>query len=269
MFPRADKRLEPADIVSETSGSRIRRRISSSAMTVGLTVIYALPAMAGPPYQSDDPEPTEYRHYEIYTFNKGVRSKGDLSGASGIDFNYGAAHDLQLTATLPVGFDFPSNAMAAFGLSNIELAAKYRFLHQDSFGIDVAVFPRVFLPSGSRSVGDSQASLLLPIWVQKDWDKWSAFGGGGCQFSAAGRSHDFCIYGGTLTRQVLPKLQIGVEVFHQTADRSGNLATTSLGIGTKYDLDENIHLLGYAAKGIQNAPTTNQYSWYAAVLFTF
>ncbi|WP_439924925.1 transporter [Nitrobacter sp. JJSN] len=251
------------------SGRSILRRIGFGALTAGPAVMYALPAIAGPPYQSDDPEPTDYRHYEIYTFNKGVRSKGDHSGASGIDFNYGAAPDLQLTATLPVGFDFPSNGRTAFGLGNIELAAKYRLLHQDRFGLDVAVFPRVFLPSGSRSIGDRQASLLLPIWVQKDWGKWSAFGGGGCQISAAGRSHDFCIYGGTLTRQVLPELQLGVEVFHQTADRADNLATTSLGIGAKYDLNQNIHLLGYAAKGIQNARTTNQYSWYTAILFTF
>jgi hypothetical protein len=260
--------MEPTDIMSETSGRRIRRR-TSFAVTAGLTAVYAFPAMAGPPYQSDDPEPTDYRHYEIYTFNKGVRSKGDLAGASGIDFNYGAAPDLQLTATLPIGFDFPSNGPTAFGLSNIELAAKYRLLHQDTFGLDVAVFPRVFLPSGSRSVGDRQASVLLPIWVQKDWGKWSTFGGGGCQISAAGRSHDFCLYGGTVTRQIAPTLQLGIELFHQTADGVGNSATTSLGIGAKYDLNDNIHLLGYAAKGIQNARTTNQYSWYTAILFTF
>lgn len=247
----------------------MRRRTGFATLTAGLTVMYALAAFAGPPYQSDDPEPTGIRHYEIYTFNKGTRSKGDLSGASGIDFNYGAAPDLQLTATLPVGFDFPSNGLTAFGLSNIELAAKYRFIHQDAFGLDVAVFPRVFLPSGSRSVGDRQASVLLPIWVQKDWGKWSALGGGGCQISAAGRSHNFCIYGGTLTRQILPTLQLGIELFHQIADGAGNPATTTLGIGATYDLNETIHLLGYAAQGIQNARTANEYSWYAAVLFAF
>lgn len=72
-----------------------------------------------------------------------------------------------------------------------------------------------------------------------------------------------------MTRQILPKLQLGVELFHQTADRAGNLATTSLGIGAKYDLNKNVHLLGYVAKGVENASTANQYSWYTAVLFTF
>jgi len=255
--------------VSNASGRIISRWVGLASLAVGLSIVFSLPAVAGPPYQSDDPEPTDYGHYEIYTFSKGARSKGDLSGASGIDFNYGAAPNLQITATLPIGFDFPSNGMTAVGPSNVELAAKYRFLRQDTFGFDVAVFPRVFLPSGSRQIGDSQASFLLPIWVQKDWGKWSAFGGGGCQFSAAGRSHDFCMYGATLTRQVLPKLQLGVEMFHQTADRAGTPATTSLGLGAKYDLNKNIHLLGYAAKGVQNAQIANQYSWYAAILFTF
>ena len=31
--------------------------------------------------------------------------------------------------------------------------------------MDVAVFPRVFLPSASTNVGDQHASLLLPVWT--------------------------------------------------------------------------------------------------------
>jgi hypothetical protein len=66
------------------------------------------PAFAGPPFVSDDPEPTSYKHFEIYTFNNGKATSSGLSGASGIDFNYGAAPDLQLTATVPFGFDRPA-----------------------------------------------------------------------------------------------------------------------------------------------------------------
>lgn len=53
-------------------GRCIRWRISSAALTAGLMVMYALRAIAGPPSQSDDPEPTGYGHYEIYSFNKGI-----------------------------------------------------------------------------------------------------------------------------------------------------------------------------------------------------
>src|ERR1700692_2943630 len=150
------------------------------------TALLVRPALAGPPYVSDDPEPTDYQHFEIYTFSNGTATRSDIGGASGIDFNYGAAPDLQLTATLPIGFDNPAAGGASFGPGDIELAAKYRFLHQDSFGLDVAFFPRVFLPSPTKNIGNNTASLLLPVWVQKDWGGgWSAFGGGGCVIGGA------------------------------------------------------------------------------------
>lgn len=226
-------------------------------------------AVAGPPYVSDDPEPTDYKHFEIYTFNSGTTTRDGTTGESGIDFNYGAAPDLQLTATLPAGFDLPAGGSMNVGLSNIELAAKYRFLHQDGFGLDVSVFPRIFLPSGSNLIGDNHASLLLPVWVQKDWSGgWSAFGGGGCTVSEF-RAVDFCQAGAVLTYQLLPKLQLGAELFHQTADSSGTPATTSLGVGWRYDLTDNYHLLGYVRRAIENTNETDQYSWYASVLFTF
>jgi len=231
--------------------------------------VLAQPARAGPPYVSDDPEPTDYGHFEIYTFNNGTATRDGTAGESGIDFNYGAAPDLQLTATLPEGFNHTAAGGSNIGWSNVELAAKYRFLHQDTFGLDVSIFPRVFLPSGSNAIGDNHASLLLPVWVQKDWSGgWSAFGGGGCVFSEI-RAADFCEAGAVVTYQVLPKLQIGAELFHQTADAHGTPATTSVGIGWRYDLNDNFHLLGYVRRGVENADQTDRYSWYASVLFTF
>jgi hypothetical protein len=234
-----------------------------------LSTLLMRPTLAGPPYVSDDPEPTDYRHFEIYTFNNGTSTRNGTASAAGIDFNYGAAPDLQLTATLPAGFNRPTFGPTSVGLSNIELAAKYRFLHQDGFGLDVSIFPRVFLPSDSNTIGDNRAGLLLPIWVQKDWGGgWSAFGGGGCMIGGLG-SQDFCLAGGVLNYQLLPKLQVGAEFFHQTADRIGTPATSSLGIGVRYDLNDTYHLLGYVRRGIENANETDQYSWYASILFTF
>jgi hypothetical protein len=239
-------------------------------MCLGLTLtLPAQPAVAGPPYVSDDPEPTDTGHFEIYTFNNGTTTRGGTAGESGIDFNYGAAPDLQLTATLPAGFEHIAGGSTSIGMSNVELAAKYRFLHQDAFGLDVSIFPRVFLPSGSNTIGDNHASVLLPVWVQKDWGGgWSAFGGGGCVFSDI-RAADFCEAGAVVTYQVLPKLQLGAELFHQTADVHGTPATTSVGVGWRYDLNDNTHLLGYIRRGVENTNETDRYSWYTSILFTF
>jgi hypothetical protein len=246
------------------------RRIYAIALCVAVCAVTSGPAMAGPPYVSDDPEPTDYRHYEIYGFSDGsAGGRGGAGGEAGIDFNYGAAPDLQLTAVGPVAYQIPPQASAAAGVGNIELAAKYRFLHQSDIGWDVAVFPRVFLPSASATVGAQHAALFLPFWLEKDWGDWSTFGGGGCEFNRGGGSKDFCQAGWVLARQVLPDLQLGAEIVHQTADTEGGRSSTAIGLGLRYDFSDNFHLLGYVAPGLQDAAQTARWSWYASVLFTF
>lgn len=237
-------------------------------LCVGLWAINS-PSLGGPPYVTDDPEPTNYTHFEVYLFNAGTATRGDVAGAGGIDFNYGAAPDLQLTAVIPMGFDAPAGGSSAVGFGNIELAVKYRLLHQEDSGWDVAIFPRVFLPAGTAAIGERHASLLLPIWIGKAWGDWSTFGGGGCEINRGGDARDFCVMGWALARQVLPDLQIGVELYHQTADRRGGRATAGLGGGFIYDLNDHYHLLASAGPGIQNANDTDRCSWYAALLFTF
>lgn len=229
----------------------------------------ATPAFAGPPYVSDDPEPTDYQHFEIYAYTLGTTAAPGSIGQAGIDFNYGAAPDLQLTAVVPSGFAAAPNVAGAFGLGNVQLAAKYRFLHQDSVGWDVSVFPRLFLPASASPLGDTQPSLLLPVWVQRDLSpKWSVFGGGGCVISPL-KSHDICLTGAVLTYQLLPRLQLGVEGYYQTADGIGTPASSSLGLGWRYDLSDTYHLLGYVRRGLQNMEQTDRLSWYSAILFTF
>ncbi len=173
---RMDAALGAGKVFATMVSRRSFRLLVNWAGAALALALLAQPARAGPPYVSDDPEPTDYGHFEIYTFNNGTATRDGTAGESGVDFNYGAAPDLQLTATLPEGFSSAAAGSSNIGWSNVELAAKYRFLHQNTFGLDVSIFPRVFLPSGSNTIGDNHASLLLSVWVQKDWSGgWSAW----------------------------------------------------------------------------------------------
>jgi hypothetical protein len=49
----------------------------------------------------------------------------------------------------------------------------------------------------------------------------------------------------------------------------GTLATSSAGIRWRYDLNDNLHLLGYIRRRIENTDEMDRYSWYASILFTF
>ena len=237
---------------------------------LALTGLISVPAFAGPPYVTDDPIPTDEGHYEIYAFTAGSMTVDGASGQAGFDLNYGGAKNLQLTMVLPLAYDSPNHGQGMVGLGDIEFAAKYQFLKQDSFGLDVAVFPRVFLPTSTNAVlGDKHPSYFLPLFVQKDWGEWGAFGGGGCTLNRGGKAQDFCQWGLVLTRRITPELQLGLEIYHQTPDQKGARQTTGVGLGAIYDVNEHYHLMASAGPGIQNPSATNRASWYVALLFTY
>lgn len=226
-------------------------------------------AIAGPPYITDDPDPTETGHYEIYLFASGTTTQDGKDGSAGLDISYGAAPDLQLSLTLPVAFDNPNGGPFVGGVANVEFAAKYRILHQESNGIDLAIFPRVILPSASNRVGDQHTSLFLPVWLGRHMDKWTTFGGGGCTLNDSAGAKDSCLFAWAVTYRALENLELGGEIYHQTPDVPGEPATTGLGFGARYDRSETLHFVGSIGPGIQNADDTNRLSAYAAVLFTF
>src|ERR1700728_3780972 len=91
----------------------VRKNVLRAAATLTLCCAvlsgFSIPALAGPPYLTDDPEPTDYKHFEIYTFSQGMATPDGIAGEGGIDFNYGGAPNLQLTATVPAAYNFPTS----------------------------------------------------------------------------------------------------------------------------------------------------------------
>ena len=71
------------------------------------------------------------------------------------------------------------------------------------------------------------------------------------------------------TYRIVPEFQLGLEVRHQTPDQEGAMPSTGLGLGAIYDLGARYHLMAWVGHGIQNANSTDQVSWYAALQFTY
>ena len=168
------------------------------------------PALAGPPFITDDAEPTDYHKWEIYNFVGGAREDGSTVTNFGVDLNYGGLRDVQLTATLPlqVGAGQPIDD------GDVELAAKLKLIHQQGHSLmpDIAIFPRVFLPTGR---GSRHTQLLLPVWAQKDYGKWSLFGGGGYMLNPGPGQRNYPIWGAVVNRQVAGGFQLGLEYYGQ------------------------------------------------------
>lgn len=223
------------------------------------------PAMAGPPYVTDDPEPTDRGHWEIYNFVGGSHVPGSTAGEGGLDLNYGGAKDLQLTAVIPFAYDTEGDGR--FGMGTVELAAKYKFLHQaeGSATPDAAFFPRVFVPTAGSGLGSRRANLLLPLWLGKDFGKWSLFGGGGYVINPGDGNRNFWTGGVALTRQVTARLNLGAEITHQTADARDAHDFSGVNLGMIYKLTDHWSLLASGGPGVQNAREGGLYDFYLAL----
>jgi hypothetical protein len=230
-----------------------------------LAATAAFPAAAGPPYVTDDPQPTDLGHWEIYNFANGSHVPDRTAGEAGIDLNYGAAKDLQLTAVLPLAYDTADGGHVGMGV--VELAAKYKLLHQaDGSALpDVAVFPRLFLPTAPARFASRRANLLLPVWAGKDFGKWSVFGGGGYQLNPGAENRDFWTSGLAVTRQINERLALGMEVTHRTADARDGRAFSGVNLGATYQFADHWSLIASGGPGIQNAREEGQYDFYVAL----
>jgi hypothetical protein len=225
----------------------MRSACGGLAAIIGSIFLPVASAHAGPPYVTDDPEPTDRGHWEVYGFASGMKIDGETEGEAGLDLNYGAAKDLQLTAVIPA--DFGSGET---GLGDVEIAAKRRLLHQSTRLPDLALFPQLTLPTGGRRFGERRPTLFLPIWAQKDFGPWSVFGGGGYRIRPGAGRPDVWETGVAASRAVGERLQLGLEAYHQTPEEHGGGAFTGLNIGGAYRMTDRWSVLFSGGPGLQN-----------------
>jgi hypothetical protein len=205
---------------------------SGSAAAALALAACAVPANAGPPYLTDDPAPTETGHWEIYAFTAGEGRRARLDDDSGLDLNYGAVKDVQLTATVPLSIAHEPGSGWRSGTGDLELAVKYRLVNDERSGVSVAVFPRAILPTSSIQDGE-RTRLLLPVWLEKDFaGGTSIFGGGGFEVNPGAGNRNFWQAGVAVTQDVGKTLSVGAELTRQGADAVGGAPETSAGVGT-------------------------------------
>jgi hypothetical protein len=216
--------------------------------------LYPATAWAGPPFMTDDPEPTGTGHWEIYgPIVEGEGRGSDFEGSAGVEINYGAAPDLQLTLGLPTGFTH-DDAGWRWGAGDVAVSAKYRFYHDERAGVSIAAFPGITLPTASNGMGSDKVTALLPVWLQKDAGAWSIFGGGGYAINPGIDNRDYWTGGAAVTRQVVPGLLIGVEAERQGPDAIGARATTSLGLGAIVQLPSPFRLVASGGPTFSDGP---------------
>ena len=228
--------------------------------------------------------PVDYGHWEIYGFSLGTFAKGAASALSpAVEVNNGLLPNVQVHMMMPLALSATSGMSPQFGLGDVEFGVKYRVLTAEpaDWWPQIGIYPLLDVPSGNaeRGLGTGRTHAFLPVWIQKDFDKWTTYGGGGYWINPGPGNRSYWFVGWVLQRQVTDSLALGGEIFHQTRFATGGPGslgfplgskdTTGFNLGAIYDFNQNYHLLLSAGRGLQHASTNNVFSYYAALQWTF
>ena len=188
-------------------------------------------ALAGPPFQTDDPEPIDFRNYELYTFASadGTAIAMNTVGPA-LEFNWGALPNVHLHIIVPVAATLPSNnpiyapsgvGRNAIGFGDIETGIKYRFVQETKHRPQIGTFVMFELPTGSaeRGLGVGKTWYKVPIWVQKSFGPWTTYGGGGeTIFNHVDGLRNYPFAGWLVQRDLGKKFTLGTELFYHGAE---------------------------------------------------
>jgi hypothetical protein len=253
-------------------------------LLLGPLLLYSRACLAGPPFFTDDPVPVDLGHWEINNYVAGTFAKGAFAGVlPGVDANYGAIQNVQLHLLVPIALAQSGGMSARWGLGDLEIGAKYRFIpaEEKDWWPQIAFYPFLDFPTGNadRGLGTGATHLLLPIWVQKDFGKWSTYGGGGYWINPGPGNRNFWFAGWVVQYQLTDTLNLGAEIFHQTSFSTGEPGSVGFPLGSKdttgfnfggvYDLNKTYHILFSFGRGLQNASDSNLFSYYLALRVTY
>ncbi|MBV9278312.1 MAG: hypothetical protein JOZ97_08760, partial [Candidatus Eremiobacteraeota bacterium] len=175
--------------------------------------ISAIPmsTLAGPPFETDDPVPVACHHIEIDAAE--ARQDSDAASATPtLEIDYGPTQDVELSIAGQSG--------------EVQLGAALRFVTETPARPQIAFLPSITFKS------DGTSETFLPVWLQKSWGPWTAFGGGGISqnmtFSGVALQHD--LSGGST---------LGLEFFHAGARSSSGETRTNFNVGYTGQFGEN------------------------------
>jgi hypothetical protein len=211
-----------------------------------MVVVLAATAFAGPPFLTDDPAPVDFKHWEAYLFStiNITHQQTDVTGPA-LEFNAGALPNLQLHLVIPMAYASPAEAPRVYGLGDIEVGIKYRFIQETNHRPMVGVFPMLEIPTSDagRGLGYGRAWWRLPLWLQKSYGPWTTYGGGGYVINPAPNQRNYYFGGWQLQRDISEKLTLGGEIFTQgkSSDDIGSFAV--LNFGGYFKITPNFQLL--------------------------
>jgi hypothetical protein len=222
----------------------------------------------------EEANPPPFQRYSIAVGALYTHHTGETSGwLPNVDMNYAATQNLQLHLMVPLAYDRLSGGTTQYGIGDVEVGARYRFIEPDDQGWRPAVsfYPLIDFPTGDeqRNLGTGRTHFFLPLWVAKTFGAWTPYGGGGYWVNPGPNNRDWWFFDAGVQYSVSDSLSVYGEIFHATRSKTTLPATTGFNVGGTYNFTANHHLLVSVGRGLQNVDATNQFTAYVAYMLTF
>ncbi len=245
--------------------------IMGGRILILLLIFFAMgvTAYAGPPFRTDDPEPVEYRHWEVYLASQGSFDQDQTSlTAPHVELNYGIVPDVQIHLIAPFQYVKPIGEPSHYGYGDTEVGTKVRFIQETDSRPQVGTFPLVILPTGDKDqgLGSGETQAFLPLWIQKSWGPWTTYGGGGYWINPGTDNQNYWFFGWQVQRDLAKYLTLGAEIFRQTPNTVDGKSSTGFNLGAMINFGDLHHVLLSAGKDFSGP---NDASYYIAYQLTF
>lgn len=205
---------------------------------------------------TDDPGTPGNNHWEINIAWTDQESPGStLIGLPVVDANYGVGDRIQLNYQGSWNILRQTGAHTEDGMSDSQLAVKWRFYDGGDSGFQVSTYPRyTFLnpdsDSDNRGTADPHSSFLLPFEVVRNLGFMSVDVDFGHMFSSSADDRGWT--GGICVgHEVFKGWELDAEVHASTSDRLERSEVT-VNLGSRYDFNEHMTLLVALGKDTSN-----------------
>ncbi len=235
-------------------------RILRFLLPLMVAMILLMPAehlRAGPPLRTDDSKTPGRRGWEInLSHNIERTTRQFLMESPLVDINYGFLENDQFKVEFPVLYLDPDDEKSHWGIGDLLVGYKYRFLDEDEIGFMASVYPQILAPIGNQGLGlgSGGTELLLPVQVGKNFfdDRLFVYAELGYNIVLEESEANSWIYGVAVQWQVTDKWELMGEVGGVLFPQGADPDDVFFNIGTKYDFSENVAFIGSVGRSFHD-----------------
>jgi len=237
------------------------------AVSCFLILFIAQINFAGPPFNTDDPEPVGFKHWEYYVSSINNYQQSVWSGtAPHMELNYGLIPNVQMHLLLPMNYIYSVHKGGDLGFADTEFGIKFRFVQETENSPQIGTFPIIEIPTiKNTEFSDGKTKIFIPVWLQKSWGKLTTYGGAGYWINPGANNKNWIFSGWELQYDLSKFLTLGGELYFHTSDTKSSKSETGFNLGGSFNPTEKVHFIFSFGRTLAKDQT---FTSYMGILFT-